>query len=730
MDFQCIKKKLAAVLGLVIVTNLAMIPAIASTTPETVVDDTAPYSGEILVGINTDYSAAKISDADTWNALLSNTQSTGEVSFSEMLSLPDASMEWAGGVEASAGIMGYDDNGVGIIDPNSFLPDLTDGDLAGIPATVDSGVATMSATETKSLLAYAAASYGMSTFELVYEGEYCKIWNLQGGDERFVLTEEQAQVMAEKYDSNLYAQVIDYFGDPLDLDKSCNNDGKTDFYCYDIYGDADTNGGAYAAGFFWSTNTSPSYGGTDGVHIDTAQGMGHTIGMVNYVPDYTKCLDTLVHELQHLVCYGILGSTTNYPTFLNEAFSESSTHLIMGAEASQSRIEYFNTLNTLNSYTAYLNQGRVALMLWNSYYYTIPNYAYSYLFGQYIRSQSSSSIYKEYLNAVKSVDTGYSQEDYVTYLADMLGFEDIDDMITSFYIALANPTGSGVHSFNDLDFAITPTVSVMTEGQDVISGGVVYYNQTGDFTPDGAGSDMVFYSVSQDMELEQVTLNVDDSAKTEYLVGDELDVTGLTLTVDYSNGAQETITVTADMISGFESSKVKEALTLTVSYAGFSDTFNVAIEALEYGVQHIQVGTEQANEYVGGRQLLLAFTNDETAAFNYDGTPMYDVSANGYAAEDDLYYEYAFACVVEGSGDEDLVEEVERTSSHSVLACTENVNGSASTDLRDAIAVVAVYMDNETYFDGHMSIVLQCDVNADGVVDMDDCKAIFAAYLK
>lgn len=56
--------------------------------------------------------------------------------------------------------------------------------------------------------------------------------------------------------------------------------------------------------------------------------------------------------------------------------------------------------------------------------------------------------------------------------------------------------------------------------------------------------------------------------KTRYLRGEELDVTGMILGVRWSDGTLTTQQVTADMVSGFDSSKVRPHQTLTVTYAG------------------------------------------------------------------------------------------------------------------------------------------------------------------
>ena len=69
-----------------------------------------------------------------------------------------------------------------------------------------------------------------------------------------------------------------------------------------------------------------------------------------------------------------------------------------------------------------------------------------------------------------------------------------------------------------------------------------------------------------------------DSAKKIYTEGDALDVSGLTLEVSKSDGSKETVNVTAAMVNGFDSSKTGKQ-TLTVTYEGFTDTYEVEVKA-------------------------------------------------------------------------------------------------------------------------------------------------------
>ena len=88
------------------------------------------------------------------------------------------------------------------------------------------------------------------------------------------------------------------------------------------------------------------------------------------------------------------------------------------------------------------------------------------------------------------------------------------------------------------------------------------------------------------LEVEIIAKSLDGIAvtapptKTTYLEGkDKLDVTGGKLTLTYNNGTTEVIDLAADMVSGFDNTKVGKQ-TLTVTYQGKTTTFEVEIIAV------------------------------------------------------------------------------------------------------------------------------------------------------
>ncbi len=66
--------------------------------------------------------------------------------------------------------------------------------------------------------------------------------------------------------------------------------------------------------------------------------------------------------------------------------------------------------------------------------------------------------------------------------------------------------------------------------------------------------------------------------KTKYYQGERLNTTGAALTLTYSNGSKSTLAIGDNMVTGYDSNKVG-AQTLTVTYEGFTVTFNVTVIA-------------------------------------------------------------------------------------------------------------------------------------------------------
>ena len=119
------------------------------------------------------------------------------------------------------------------------------------------------------------------------------------------------------------------------------------------------------------------------------------------------------------------------------------------------------------------------------------------------------------------------------------------------------------------------------------------------FTPEGGTATDITSSKSFTMPAAKVTVDVSFKAsavtppgpitvtsisiampgKTAYTVGEALDVSGMEIKVDYSDGTSKTIPVTAAMVSGFDSSAPADSQTLTITYEGKTTTYDVSISA-------------------------------------------------------------------------------------------------------------------------------------------------------
>ena len=111
---------------------------------------------------------------------------------------------------------------------------------------------------------------------------------------------------------------------------------------------------------------------------------------------------------------------------------------------------------------------------------------------------------------------------------------------------------------------------------------------------------------------ELTAISLEGPEKTEYLVGEELDLEGLKVTAHYSDGSSKEVEQEAYEISGFDSTKAGEK-TVTVTYEGLNAEFKVMVNIIE--IPLISISLDQTNvELTSGSELKL------TVLFNPDNT--------------------------------------------------------------------------------------------------------------
>ena len=99
----------------------------------------------------------------------------------------------------------------------------------------------------------------------------------------------------------------------------------------------------------------------------------------------------------------------------------------------------------------------------------------------------------------------------------------------------------------------------------------------------------------------------DPATKTTYNIGDTLDVTGLSILVTRAMGTPGVVTVTPDMVTGFDSSKENTNLSLTISYTenGITKTATYEVSVVD-SVKSITINGTPQSEVKYGEELDLS----------------------------------------------------------------------------------------------------------------------------
>ena len=99
----------------------------------------------------------------------------------------------------------------------------------------------------------------------------------------------------------------------------------------------------------------------------------------------------------------------------------------------------------------------------------------------------------------------------------------------------------------------------------------------------------------------------DPATKTTYNIGDTLDVTGLSILVTRATGTPKLVTVTPDMVTGFDSSKENTNLSLTISYTenGITKTTTYEVSVVD-SVKSITINGTPQSEVKYGEELDLS----------------------------------------------------------------------------------------------------------------------------
>lgn len=276
-------------------------------------------------------------------------------------------------------------------------------------------------------------------------------------------------------------------------------------------------------------------------------------------------------------------------------------------------------------------------------------------------------------------------------------------------ITVSAPDGAAITYSETENGAYSATAPTLTN----VGGKTVYWKV------EKAGYTTVAGSNTITITAKAVTITVDDKEK---VIGDADPAFTGTVTGLVNESDLGTITYTrADGETAGE-------YAITAKYTANSN-YDVTVVTGTLTIKDPTYVVEITEDYVIGYSLVLVYTNDK-ATFTYDGNTMYNVTSAGYKYNNADEYSHVYALVVNGIADTASVA-AGTTPVADILKCDDlDVNKSGSVDLRDAVAVVAVYNANETYMTKYMAIVLEADVNHDKHVSSDDFSLIKAEYLK
>ncbi len=293
----------------------------------------------------------------------------------------------------------------------------------------------------------------------------------------------EGTTIATEFDTNIWGLVNTNFGSPSDVDSN----SKVIILYFDIIDEYTHGGGSYVGGYFWSKDLfiQSNSNEMEIFYMDTNPSS----------PLSDEGFGTVAHEFQHMVNYnqnvfveGGAGASSN-DTWINEGLSEAANELYMDAATGTDtsltgRISYWNSSSDCN------RDGH-PLCVWE-YGNTLPNYAMSYLFFQYMRIHSSggSTIYKSIID--------HADEDYrcVEAIAQSeMGRTDFEELLLYWRLANYKEEATGDFGYGsegsnyDIDVYMYSGSSASLK-----SGGAVYKNSSGGtFTPSGgAGSDIRF----------------------------------------------------------------------------------------------------------------------------------------------------------------------------------------------------------------------------------------------
>lgn len=278
----------------------------------------------------------------------------------------------------------------------------------------------------------------------LYSNEVCEVYLEEGAASELEFTKARAAQLGDYYRDFICKQMQQAFGALPDQEK------KLKILCYDIQDDfvaSDKTKWAYIAGMF---DPALYQSGHYAIMLDTYPTMSFNSSRPTEIQpaDVTKSYGTLAHEFQHLLnqcAYDARADKTKSQmnVWLNECFSECANEIQNPA--------YSRRITDSNS-TSIAKQlsGGLSLLDWQG---TLGNYSLSYLFGQYLRTQTKAypgggnEIYRK-ISDIYYTQPGSELDAIAAAMTEVTGSQwTPEDVLFRFRVALVAQQDSGVYGF-------------------------------------------------------------------------------------------------------------------------------------------------------------------------------------------------------------------------------------------------------------------------------------------
>jgi len=178
------------------------------------------------------------------------------------------------------------------------------------------------------------------------------------------------------------------------------------------------------------------------------------------------------------------------------------------------------------------------------------------------------------------------------------------------------------------DFEYTYNADVMTRGAELV------------ITYAGFTLDKIYLTVNGKVidNLEIAT----PAEKTVYLTGEELDITGISILVNYEDGSSETITDVNEFLAQADLTTANDEAVVTVLYEGFSVTYTIKVLEIDY--VDIETAPKKFEYKVGeefdttGLSIYVEYTNAEFIVLEEGFELVYDEFTEAGEYEIEIYY--------------------------------------------------------------------------------------------